>query len=527
MEATFVATVNHAGSGEAAPDFLPLELTVTDPEAIVELLTRTEGRDRDEYALSALRLGLLALRQARGQVDSVALRVEGDHLLSSVQSALRDHRSFLAESLTKTLGDYFDPRSGRFTERVERLVKKDGELESLLSRNLTGEQSELARTLATFVGKDSPLFRMLAPDEAQGLLAALKSAVTAELEVQRDRVLVEFSLDNKEGALSRLVTELTDRDGRLKTDLTDKIDEVVKEFSLNDEGSALSRLVRQVDRAQRTISAEFSLDNTESALSRMKRELLEVLDCHEKRDRDFQEQVRVTLATMQARRGEADLSTRHGLHFEEAVFAIVQSLCQYSGDTATSSGATVGLIKNCKKGDVVVELAAECVAAGAKVVVEAKEDASYNLAAARAEIEIARKNRGAQAGLFVFSHKCAPQGLDPLARYGDDLIVIWNAEDAATDVYLKVGLSVAKALCTRTAIERAGHAVDFTPIDQAILEIQKQIEELDKIRVWTEQIRSHGDGILDRLRISREKLGRQASLLQQQVEVLKQNLIVT
>jgi hypothetical protein len=48
--------------------------------------------------------------------------------------------------------------------------------------------------------------------------------------------------------------------------------------------------------------------------------------------------------------------------------------------------------------------------------------------------------------------------------------------------------------------------VDFTAIDTALLEIAKQVKELDEIRGWTETIRNNGQKILDRLRISREKL---------------------
>ena len=58
------------------PDTIPysllLELVVTDPEVITELWAKPEGRERDEYALGALRLGILALRQARGQIDAAA-----------------------------------------------------------------------------------------------------------------------------------------------------------------------------------------------------------------------------------------------------------------------------------------------------------------------------------------------------------------------------------------------------------------------------------------------------------------------
>jgi hypothetical protein len=57
--------------------------------------------------------------------------------------------------------------------------------------------------------------------------------------------------------------------------------------------------------------------------------------------------------------------------------------------------------------DAIVELGPECAAAGESFVVEAKEDASYNLNDARSEIETARQNRKTSVGLFVFSKKIA------------------------------------------------------------------------------------------------------------------------
>ena len=50
--------------------------------------------------------------------------------------------------------------------------------------------------------------RLLSPNESQGLMKTLRDTLEVQLSNQRDRVLREFSLDNKEGALSRLVGEL-------------------------------------------------------------------------------------------------------------------------------------------------------------------------------------------------------------------------------------------------------------------------------------------------------------------------------
>jgi hypothetical protein len=81
---------------------------------------------------------------------------------------------------------------------------------------------------------------------------------------------------------------------------------------------------------------------------------------------------------------------------------------------------------------------------------------------------------------------------------------------------------VARALCTRKARERSSLDVDFTAIDAALLEVQKQVKELDEIRGWTETIRNNGEKILGRLRISREKLDRQGAVLTERVADLKE-----
>lgn len=536
-------------------DVLPfgvlLELNVTDPEVVAELSCRREGRERDDYAISALRLGVLALRQARGQLDADTLRQEGTDLLNQVRLALTAHQNDLKSSMSLALKEYFDPQSGRFHERVDRLLRKDGELESLLSRKLTGEDSELRRTLSSYVGQESGLFKMLSPNESDGILKSLKVTVNAELEEQRKRVLNEFSLDNKASALSRLVVELTDHNGELKEDLKSKIDSVVKEFSLNEEDSALSRLVRQVDRAQKAISNEFSLDNTDSALSRMKRtvestneaiskhltlddeasslhrlkrELLEVLNTHQEQSRRFQLEVSEQLTRMQAKREEAARSTRHGDEFEAQCLEFLTEDARKCGDLLHATGRETGLMRGRKFGDAVIELNAECVAAGARIVIEAKEERDYDLKKALEEIENARKNRDAEVGVFVFSRRVAPAHLESFARFGNDILVVWDAEDLSTDIWLRAALSVARALCARKSLEKDKVAFDTEPIARAILEIEKQIKLFEEVDKAVGTIKSGSDKIENRMRIARDTLARQVFTLQQQLETIRERL---
>jgi hypothetical protein len=232
--------------------------------------------------------------------------------------------------------------------------------------------------------------------------------------------------------------------------------------------------------------------------------------------------VKVSLAKIVTQREEAGRSTRHGLVFQDAVCDFLIRQSQHAGDVATPTGHATGLIKNCKVGDCVIELGPDSAAPGAKIVIEAKEEGGYSLARSRDEVETARKNRGADWGLFVFSKKTAPAGLEPFARYGSDFIVVWDAEDTASDVFLKAGLIAARALCFRNERQSAAQQVDFEVIDKAILEIEKRAGNLDDVRKSAETIKNSSEKILERVRKDRDALEKQVETLREKVKDLRE-----
>lgn len=530
------------------PRELPLELVVRDREVIEALLEQEELGTRNTFALDALRIGVMALRHANTRLDADLLRRETSQLLGTLSQTLEHYSKNTGEQLNRTLKEYFDPSDGRFNERVGRLVSQDGELAKLMRDQIDGENSNLARTMLTHVGRESPLMKMLDPAQSEGLLAALRQAVEGQLTQQSDKVLKEFSLDNREGALARLVAELNTKHGDLTKDLKEKIDEVVKEFSLDDDASALSRLVQNVDRAQKTITSEFSLDNNTSALSRLKemleatqgaihknltldedgsplyrlkKELHELLAEADKKNVEFQQQVKVALAEITTARKEAERSTRHGEVFEDAVYEFVAREAQHAGDIVTPTGATTGLIKNCKKGDCVVELGPSCVAAGERIVVEAKQHSGYTLASAREELEIARKNRDAGIGLFVFSRRLAPTGIETFQHFGSDIVCVWDPEDPTTDLWLRAAMVTARAISVRQAGSTESQKVDFETIDRAVLEIEKRAANLDSIRTTAKTIISGGERIIKRVDTDEKSFEKQIALLREKLSDVK------
>jgi hypothetical protein len=508
-------------SGPAAREELEIHLLLRDPQLIAEILTYPEGRVRDDFIHTALRIGVMALRQAEGQIDSQAIRHEGERLLKDMESHLDAHRRQVTEQIATSLKEYFDPNDGRFPERLERLLRKDGELEQMLRSQVGDQNSVLARTLGEYLGDASPLARMLGSDAPDSFLNGMNQTLEKALNEDRERILREFSLNNSDSALNRLVRELKENHGKLTGNLQDSIKEVVSEFSLDNENSALSRLVNRVENAQKRISAEFSLDTGDSALARMRKELLEVLEQHRRDASTFQQEVRSALAEMTARKEEAARSTTHGNVFEEEMFRVLRDLSQKAGDLATATGNTTGQIRNCKVGDVVIELGPEHMAAGSRMVIEAKDSGAYDLARARDEIEVARKNRNADIGIFVFSRRTAPEGLESLTRYGNDIFTLWDVEDSATDLFLQAAVSVARALCSRSRAEQQNDQVDLKQIDRAIRDIEKQIKGLEEITRLGETIKNNSGKILDRARIISKNLVTQVDVLDNAVDMLK------
>jgi hypothetical protein len=532
----------------ARPGRLRLELDVTDPDVLEELRRQPDGEVRAAYALNALRIGVLALRSASGQLDAGAVKEAGARLLSELRETLLERGKLLTSELTGALTQYLDPRSGALASRLDTLVKDGGELERLLESHVGADGSVLAQSLARHLGEGSPIFRLLSPDDANGLRAQVAATVERALAEQRAAVVREFSLDDKGSALSRLVGEVAELQGSLREDVKAQVAAVVKEFSLDKPDSALSRLVQRVEQTQRAVADQFSADNEASALSRMtrvldrtseqigknltlddqgsalsrlKRELQGVIDELARKNGEFQTEIRATLAALDARKQEAARGAAHGAVFEDALAAAVAAEAARVGDVSEATGATTGLIKACKVGDVVVTLGPDCPAAGARVVWEAKESQAYAVKDALAEMETARKNRGAQLGVFVFSARTAPAGTPTFTRYGQDFVLVWDAEDPATDVVVKAAYSASRALAIREGATSAERQAAVAEIERAVRAIEKRVQELDEIKTWAQTAESSGRKIAEKAQKMSGALAEQVKTLDAQVAALR------
>ena len=340
----------------------------------------------------------------------------------------------------------------------------------------------MAQTLAAYTDQESPLMRILDPKEPEGLITQFAQSTEKTLTGQQERILREFDLNNDEGALKRMVKELTEKHGNMGEAMDKRFGELMLEFTKDNEDGALSRLINEFQTAQNRINKQFSLTEDGSALAVLKKTLTETINQQTKANTEFQQEVKTALASMTVQRKEAQKGTRHGNVFEEAVFELISGRSQAAGDIAEATGDKTGAVPYSKKGDVVITLGPTHIAAGAKIAVEAKQRDKYTLTEALNEIKEARENRQAGVGIFVFSASRAPEDLDPLRHYGDDIVVVWDAEDPGSDVFLDAALSVAKALCNRPKGDGNGETgTDLKAVEEAIGQIEKDANRLVKI----------------------------------------------
>lgn len=498
-------------------------LAVADPDVLAAMAEYPDGPARTNFLVTALKVGVLSLKAARGTLDGDTLRREGDRFMKDLGERLNSWRSRMEERMTGSLSLYFDPQQGSFTERVQRLVKDDGDLAMVIKRQVQDGEANLAKVFEQFVGENSQLLRALDPGKDNQLVGTLQRALDAVVQQQNQEILGQFSLDNKDSALVRFLGELTTRHGDLSQALSRDMKSVVSEFSLDREDSALSRLVSRVETAQKSITEQLSLDADDSALQRLHRLLLEHQRDVAAANRDLAARLDGAIQAMNARRDESAKSTRHGLEFEATLSDHLREIVAAAGDILQDTGATTGLRPNCKVGDHVITIGPEKLASGARIVVEAKESASYDLARTLEEAQVARENRQAGMCIFVHSVKTAPATIPEFQRFGHDLVVKWNADDDANDAWLRAALMVAVALSVKAASHDKKDAASFAKIDGAIERIRKHLTGLDEITTLGNTQKNAAEKILNRARLMQEGLATQLQDLLDETTKLKED----
>jgi hypothetical protein len=451
-------------------------------------------------------IGYRAVTNAHRLAEEARLNDIGKTLLEDIDGQLRAHTERQGERMQEALGRYFDPESGQLGERLRQLTGDGGTLPAMLDRHLGPQNSILVQTLVKHVGEQSPLFKKLSPTDSEGLLQLMSERLKQAMEAQSSSFQKALDPQHEGGAIRRFFDGLRDELKRAEGDQAEQLKLALAALDTTKEDSLLNQLRRDTQRAREQLlhainpAAEGSplaiiRTSLEDRLERHAKSQQQQLEEAQKVNEEHHRNLRDAVQRIELRRAEELRSSRGGLLFEDAVLDFVQQAVGNHGYRVQGTGRGVGNIPNCKTGDAVVQYPIDSAFRDERLVIEAKHDESYTVSDALEELEKARANRGARVGIFVLAKSHAKPGFPRFGRYGQDILVVWDADNTATDPCLEGALMVGLALAVRhrSAVaegdlqalqgieQRIGKEVErLQEIQEAAAKIRKQVDAIDK-----------------------------------------------
>jgi hypothetical protein len=454
-------------------------------------------------------IGLRALMNACKQAEESRLQDIGRALKDDIDKQLAAYVESQQTTFVQVLARYFDPRDGQVITRLEAFLRDGGDLTKTMERFLAPQGGELAQTLARQLGENSPLLKRLSPTDSEGVLFLLETKLREVLADNQAEVTRALDPVAEDGAVARFLRALRTELEKADDDRSKQLALATRALDANDEDSLLSRLMRETSAAKNAFAAAMNPEVPTSPMAVLKNTLSTLLQDHVKTQKEsmallherqtkFEQGVREALVRLEERkRGDAK-STRGGFTYEDAVLRFVQRAVQGAPIEVSTTANTVGAKPACKKGDQVLRFTGESVYAGGTLVVEAKRDGGYSVRAALEELELARGNRSAAAGVFVLAKSHAPTAFPAFARYGSAILVIWDDEDEQTDPYLHAAILLGLALASHQ--RRPDDEGDLRALSDIEHRIQKELERLDKMRKLADSIRDDADKLGEEIR---------------------------
>jgi hypothetical protein len=481
----------------------------------VGLFSQLAEAQREQLASDAWSIGLRALANAHARAQEARLQDIGKELIGEIDRQLKTHIEDQQQTIATVLGRFFDPRDGQVSQRLASFVDDQGVLARLLDKYLAPQNSVLAQTLARQMGETSPLFKKLSPTDSEGLVKILEAQLREVMDDGHAELVRALDPLAEDGAVARFLRSLREELKSADEDRAKQLAAALAALNANDENSLLSRLMRETTRARQAVLHAVNPDALDSPMAIMKQTLAamlkdharsqeELLRRHQERQEQMDREIRDALARLETRREEVQKSPSGGFDFEDAVIEFVGAALRHAPCVLEVTGNTTGARSRCKKGDAVVRFTSESAFAGASVVFEAKRDASYTVQRALEELDTARANRNACAGVFVMARSHAPATFPSVARFGQNVIVIWDDVDRATDPYLHAAILLGLGLVTRG--QQAGDQRDIDALSDIEGRIEQELTRLDRMEKSTDQIRKHSDTIDDEIRKARKQL---------------------
>lgn len=246
------------------------------------------------------------------------------------------------------------------------------------------------------------------------------------------------------------------------------------------------------------ILSSFSLDDETSSLSRLKRSVREEIEKLQKITVEHYSEIKGLLEKEKGKAEEAVKGTSKGREFEDSLYEYLAALAGSMEDISENCSGAKGLVAYEKVGDYTVTLGETSRAPGKKIVFEAKKAANYNMKKTLDELDRAKRNRGAEIGIFLFCKGCEPVEVGDFYRRGNDFIVTVDEEKLESNealLFLDAAYKVARTLIVTKTREEEEEAIDPEYIRSEMENISLAMKNASDIYTKANTIRNSADSI--------------------------------
>ena len=193
-----------------ADRIMKLDLTILDA-SIVNYLAQFSEEEREEKALEALRVGVIAIQSASPSLDSRVVEEKFREVESKIDGFLN---GFQGDLKTK-LEDYFKSGSGTVPRSLEGFLGANGTIAQTMNNYFTSD-GKLQKLIQEQVGPNSHFAKSIDPNNKESVLSKLENSVQNHLQAKTSEIINQFSLDIDNSALSRLQKSLFEKVGEIQ-----------------------------------------------------------------------------------------------------------------------------------------------------------------------------------------------------------------------------------------------------------------------------------------------------------------------
>ena len=407
---------------------LSLNLIVREVD-VLKYLTQYESPQREEKALEALKVGVIAILSASPSLDTKVV----EEKFSAIEMKLEGYTNEFKTSLEEDLKKYFE--------------KEKGDIPLTLN-SFFGERGILSTKLREYFDENNGRVNLLLKNEL-----GPGSAFTISLDP-----------NNKESVISRIERKVEDKLLATTGDLID----------------------------------QFSLDKDTSGMSRVKKIFEDKIQEIKTANEVFFSQLRSHLGMQETRTEEAEKGTQKGRDFQSNLYERIVLLSQQLQDSTEDVTGTPGEISRSKVGDYVVTLGDTSGAPSKRIVIEAKKEKNYKLRDAIEELKVAKENRNADCGIFVFAKGYEPIEAGDFKIIGNDFLCTADEEYFDQEkpiLFLEAAYKIARINIIGQVRQEAKDEIDISAVKSKIEKIHSNIELISDILTKAKTIQNSGETI--------------------------------